>query len=325
MLKEDYPKISIVTPSYNQGEYIEETILSVINQNYPNLEYIIIDGGSTDNSVEIIKKYEKYLAYWVSEKDRGQSDAINKGLAKCTGDVFNWLNSDDCLNEGSLYEIGKIYAAQSPDLICGKLQHFGNTDGVINPLFEFDWHQTLVENLYSRSIVQPSMFYRKSLIDSFSGVNENLHYTMDLEIWIKFSFLNHQLNIVKSDCLFSSFRLHDKSKTCSEFIEFKKDVYSIERDILKQCKVTNGLLNYCLSKGADKDYKLNLKFNNKDDIKAYVKRFCIRELNEHIDVLTLKQRFILVLNYIRVRTRKQIYKEFKMLLGDYLLKIKKLK
>ncbi len=93
-----YPKISIVTPSYNQGQYLEQTILSVIGQNYPNLEYIIIDGGSTDNSIEIIKKYERYLAYWVSEKDKGHYHAVQKGFDKSTGEIMSWLNSDDILH-----------------------------------------------------------------------------------------------------------------------------------------------------------------------------------------------------------------------------------
>ena len=94
-LQLSYPKISIVTPSFNQGKYIEQTIQSVLTQNYPNLEYIIIDGGSTDKTVDIIKKYEQQLSYWVTEPDKGQTDAINKGFAKCTGEIFNWINSDD--------------------------------------------------------------------------------------------------------------------------------------------------------------------------------------------------------------------------------------
>jgi len=99
----NYPKISIVTPSYNQAEFLERTILSVLNQNYPNLEYIIIDGGSTDGSVEIIKKYKKYLTYWVSEKDEGQSDAINKGFEKSTGEILAWLKT-----KGNLMQLIKV-------------------------------------------------------------------------------------------------------------------------------------------------------------------------------------------------------------------------
>ncbi|WP_461485736.1 glycosyltransferase family 2 protein, partial [Pedobacter sp.] len=105
----DWPKISIVTPSYNQGQYIEETILSILNQNYPNLEYIIIDGGSTDHTVEIIKKYEDRITYWVSEKDNGQSHAINKGFEKATGEIFAYLNSDDCYYPNTFWEIANTY------------------------------------------------------------------------------------------------------------------------------------------------------------------------------------------------------------------------
>jgi glycosyltransferase involved in cell wall biosynthesis len=105
------PKISIITPSYNQGHFIEETITSVLDQGYPNLEYIIMDGGSKDNTVEVIKKYEKHITYWVSERDKGQSDAINKGFARATGDVINWLNSDDYYAKGTLQKVGEVFTA----------------------------------------------------------------------------------------------------------------------------------------------------------------------------------------------------------------------
>jgi glycosyltransferase involved in cell wall biosynthesis len=105
------PKISIVTPSYNQGAFLEETIRSVIDQGYPNLEYVIIDGGSTDNSVDVIRKYEKHLAYWVSERDRGQTEALNKGIKRCTGDVFGFINSDDYLYPKSLARVADTWAA----------------------------------------------------------------------------------------------------------------------------------------------------------------------------------------------------------------------
>src|SRR5688500_13464995 len=104
------PKISVITSSYNQGKFIEETILSVIGQGYENLEYLVIDGGSTDESVDIIRKYEKQIHYWVSEKDRGQSEAINKGITRSTGEIFTWINSDDLLLPGALHKAAEQFA-----------------------------------------------------------------------------------------------------------------------------------------------------------------------------------------------------------------------
>ena len=105
----DYPKISIITPNYNQAKYLEETILSVLNQGYPNLEYIIIDGGSTDNSVEIIKKYSDRLAYWESVPDKGMYDAIQKGFARSTGEIMAWINSDDMYQSKSFFTVSEIF------------------------------------------------------------------------------------------------------------------------------------------------------------------------------------------------------------------------
>jgi len=132
-MSEQFPKISIVTASYNQGQFIEETILSVLNQNYPNLEYILIDGGSTDNSVEIIRKYQQHFTYWVSEKDKGQANAINKGLQLCTGDIFNWLNSDDYLEPGSLHKIAAAFANEQVQMVAGKVRNYSTTEEEIIP------------------------------------------------------------------------------------------------------------------------------------------------------------------------------------------------
>ncbi len=112
-MSDQYPKISIVTPTFNQGNFIEESILSVIEQQYPNLEYIIMDGGSTDNTIEIIKKYESQLTYWVSQKDNGMYDALNRGFKRATGEIMGWLNSDDLLIRKSFIHPGRYISKQS--------------------------------------------------------------------------------------------------------------------------------------------------------------------------------------------------------------------
>ena len=117
-----WPLISIVTPSFNQGAYLEEAIRSILLQGYPNLEHILIDGGSTDGSVAIIKKYERWFTHWVSERDRGQAHAINKGLARCTGEIFNWINSDDYLMAGALRKIAATFPGA--DAVAGAVLNF---------------------------------------------------------------------------------------------------------------------------------------------------------------------------------------------------------
>jgi glycosyltransferase involved in cell wall biosynthesis len=132
--KKQWPKISIVTPSYNQGKFIEETIRSILLQNYPNLEYIIIDGGSNDDTVNIIKKYEPWISFWVSEKDSGQANAINKGITKCTGDIFNWINSDDYLAPEALCNVASIY--KKGVTIAGKVFNFYDNDPSFKDIIE---------------------------------------------------------------------------------------------------------------------------------------------------------------------------------------------
>lgn len=222
----DYPKISIVTPSYNQGKYLEQTILSIINQKYPNLEYIIIDGGSTDNSIKIIKKYEKHLTYWVSEKDKGQSDAINKGLKKVTGDLFNWINSDDYLEEGALFEIASAFQ-KNPDkkLFCFGLNYLKGNEKELSKLKNNP--SDPLQCFYDPVIAQPAAFFSSEAIKKIGMVNLRLHYSMDYEWWLKCMFL------FGNECLFvshepvASFRIHDEAKTSEGDKKFVNDMANI--------------------------------------------------------------------------------------------------
>jgi glycosyltransferase involved in cell wall biosynthesis len=179
-----WPRISIVTPSFNQGQFIEETIRSVLLQGYPNLEFIIMDGGSTDNTVEIIKKYEPWITYWVSEKDRGQCHAINKGFARATGDILAWLCSDDVYASGALHKIAEIIGNQKmavaigdsiithgPDSLEGKLDRR-------RPSFA-----AMAYNI--RTLAQPSVFWTSDLWRIAGPLNEELYFMMDYDLWLR--------------------------------------------------------------------------------------------------------------------------------------------
>jgi glycosyltransferase involved in cell wall biosynthesis len=221
------PRITIITPSYNQGHYIEQTITSVLDQGYPNLEYIIIDGGSTDNSVEVIKKYEKHLSFWVSEKDRGQSHAINKGFARATGEVINWLNSDDYYEKDALRKVADAFCNPDINVYCGRSRVFGQGNEYLNPGTDI-YANNLYKTVGWARIDQPETFFRHTLLKQIGYVNETLHFTMDKEMWMHY-LLKFGLNgICKTDELLVHYRLHDTSKTVSlqnGFIEETHNLY----------------------------------------------------------------------------------------------------
>jgi hypothetical protein len=177
-----WPRISIITPSFNQGRYIEETIRSILLQGYPNLEYIIMDGGSTDETVEIIRKYEPWLSGWVSERDKGQSDAINKGFARIHGDVFNWLCSDDLLTMGSLGKVGTAFLDKSCGVFSGAcLCQYDDEPhrSEVRPPGGRNWERTP----FTKGIWQPSTFWRPELVKRSELVLRDLHFCMDRELW----------------------------------------------------------------------------------------------------------------------------------------------
>jgi glycosyltransferase involved in cell wall biosynthesis len=207
-----FPKISIVTPSFNQGHFIEETITSIINQDYPNLEYIIIDGGSTDNTIDIIKKYSSKISYWISEKDKGQTEAINKGLLKCSGEIFNWINSDDYLEPGALLKIAeefnKGYVA-----VCGRSNIISFPANRVVMEADTRLYNNLPKTIAWVKNHQPATFYKLDLLRSILPLSEMLHYTMDQELWIKFLLKYGQEKIKVINEKLVNFRVHENSKT----------------------------------------------------------------------------------------------------------------
>ncbi|WP_263821281.1 glycosyltransferase family 2 protein [Salinibacter sp.] len=183
-----WPKISIVTPSYNQGQFIEETIRSVLLQRYPNLEYIVMDGGSTDGTVEILEKYDPWIAHWVSEPDDGQSDAINKGFERATGDTYAWLNSDDYYAPGGLSAVAKRYgeAEKKVGALVGT-GHKVNCDGdiVYTPEGSDLTHEAFLNWLNGGSFMQPACFFRRQAWEECGPLREDLRYPMDVDLWLK--------------------------------------------------------------------------------------------------------------------------------------------
>ena len=203
------PLVTIVTPSYNQVDYLERTILSVLNQDYPNIEYIIIDGGSTDGSIDIIKKYEDKISYWNSEPDSGQSNAINKGFKKATGEFFNWLNSDDILMP-SATTVAVQYLINNPKygMVFGDRLVINNNDQVLScielPSFSLFFYK------FDLILPQETAFFRKELWERVGGVDENLHYSMDPDLWLKFIEVTKIYHI---PFIMGAWREHDLAKS----------------------------------------------------------------------------------------------------------------
>ena len=211
-MKEDkMPLISIVTPSYNQGDYIEETILSVKNQDYQPFEHIIIDGGSTDNTVEILKKYPHLK--WISEPDKGQSDAINKGFRRANGEIIGWLNSDDLYEPHTLPKVVKIFNENPEyDLIysdCHIIDAESNKTGSVKSM---DFDLNILINL-DNFIHQPTVFFRNKIFD-VGVLDVNLHYCMDFDFWIRVS-KKYTMNYIKNE-IFASFRWAHGTKSVSQ-------------------------------------------------------------------------------------------------------------
>lgn len=234
-----YPKITIITPSYNQGNYLEATILSVLNQEYPNLEYFVIDGGSTDHSINIIRYYDEAINFWVSEKDKGQSDAINKGFRRATGDIVTWINSDDQLMPRALHRVAE-YFNKYPDMyvLHGRTILFG--DRIADKVKGCPAVDDLTPYyLGALPFPQPSSFFRREAITKYGLLDQSFHYGMDYDFFLRIA-LNHDFLAV--DDIFSKYLLHEDSKSVAFSQRFVKDYTKAFSRLLRSFPFSESML-----------------------------------------------------------------------------------
>lgn len=212
-----WPRVSVVTPSYNQGRFVEQTIRSVLLQAYPNLEYIVIDGGSTDESVEVIRRYEPFLAHWESEPDRGQSHAINKGFARATGDILCWLNSDDFYLPGALRAVAEAIDEGAAAVVGHCLQVYADGRPPCRGVGRFEGTGRLLEFWKGYRMHQPSIFWRREVFERVGYLDESLHMTMDFDYWVRvarhFEFQNIDRDL-------SCATYHEEAKTGDGFARY---------------------------------------------------------------------------------------------------------
>lgn len=215
-----WPKISVVTPSYNQGQYIEETIVSVLEQGYPNVEHIVVDGASTDSTAAVLDKYRDRLACAIQEPDSGQSDAINKGMRLATGDIVTWLNSDDLLAPGALAAAALAFAMSGADMVAGMCELYKNGQYLMTHITscpDGPLPAEEISDLYNgwqsgKFFYQPEVFFTRDLWTRAGGhVREDLHYCMDVELWLRFACHGARLHVIGAPL--AMFRVHEDQKT----------------------------------------------------------------------------------------------------------------
>ncbi len=206
---DSFPRISIVTPSFNQGAFLEETIRSVLLQNYPNIELIIIDGGSTDSSVDIIKKYEPWITYWVSEKDNGQSHALNKGFERSTGEWVGWQNSDDVYLQDAFGYFLQACTRKKADVFFGHSNTIDTDSKVIHTLYYAPF--SFFELKYSGwNITNQSTFFSQTVVKKFK-INEAYRYAMDADFYFRVAESGSSFELINR--VLGAFRLHGEAKT----------------------------------------------------------------------------------------------------------------
>jgi glycosyltransferase involved in cell wall biosynthesis len=219
------PRVSIVTPSFNQASFIEETILSVQNGGYSNIEHIVVDGGSTDDTISILKKYPHIR--WISEPDKGQSDALNKGFAMATGEIIGWLNSDDCYYRNAIETVVETFVTHpNADFVYGNLAIIDEISD-LQSLWKVELFDLECQLNDHNMIAQPAAFFTKKLLDQVGPINVSLRYTMDVDLWNRMALSG--ATMIRVNKVLALFREHGNSKTISEGSLFWKELRATSR------------------------------------------------------------------------------------------------
>ncbi len=217
------PLVSIITPSYNQAAFIEQTIKSVLDQDYPNIEYLVADGGSTDGSVDIIKRYAKRLAWWVSEKDKGQADAINKGFARAKGEFIAWVNSDDYYQPGAISAaVAALQANPDVGFVFGDVEVVDKDGRILNHLRYGNW--SVADLMTFHIIGQPAVFMRRSMLEKAGYLDLSYHFLLDHQLWLRMGL---QAGMQYVPQLWAGAHYYEGCKNLSQAAEFGKEAYRI--------------------------------------------------------------------------------------------------
>lgn len=214
------PRIAIITPSFNQGQFIERTIQSVLSQPCQDREYVVVDGGSTDSTVSILKKYDDAIR-WVSERDRGQTHAVNKGLKMTSAPIIGWLNSDDIYYPGAIDLVLQTFD-QYPDIdvVYGNANHIDTEDGIIEPYPTEPFDPLRLRDVCY--LCQPAVFFRRRVIEQYGELDERLNYCMDYEFWLRLA--THQVRFLPVPQILAGSRLHNDTKTLGATVKVHQEI-----------------------------------------------------------------------------------------------------
>jgi glycosyltransferase involved in cell wall biosynthesis len=252
----DLPKISVVVPSYNQGQFLGETLKSVANQHYLNLELIVMDGGSTDNSVDIIRKYEDLITYWVSEPDKGQTDALIRGFERATGDIYAWLNTDDVWSDRTLKDAANYFQTHpQTDAVFGDCLWIDEGGRFLARRKELPFIRFMF--LYcANNVISPSMFWRSEIYKRVGGLDPSFDMAMDGDLWIRFHDAGARIDHVNQ--VWSSMRYHNGCKTMKYF----DSTISESERILQRYHAPHQELSLHLNKKLAKALRIALKITH---------------------------------------------------------------